>query len=254
MENLVISTSENLGNPNLTNNLQFSTIQKNCKSVSNSSLLLNNNSNSRKRRQLVPVDKKDDGYWNKRKKNNEAARRSREKRRANDLLIEKKLSELQKENIELKQQLYLCQLKLASVGMTLPQIANIHNYCNTGNLGSSPSSSSPISQLTTPYLQNNLMNSLSQVYRFPSNAEIASNQPQVNSHQNQNQNLKIKDIMELLSNLGSTQANQATIQAGLQATNGSNEVGVNRMNPVMIQSAELESPDLVVDVEDEISS
>ena len=99
------------------------------------------------------------------------------------------------------------------------------------------------------------MNSLSQVYRFPSNAEITSNQPtQINSHQNQNPNLKIKDIMELLSNLGSTQANQATIQAGLQATTGSNEGGVNRMNPVMIQSAELESPDLVVDVEDEISS
>ena len=251
MENLVISTPENLGNSNLSNNLQFSTM-KNCKSVSNSSLLLNSNNNSRKRRQLVPVDKKDDGYWNKRKKNNEAARRSREKRRANDLLIEKKLSELQKENIELKQQLYLCQLKLASVGMTLPQIANIHNY--TGNLGSSPSSSSPISQLTTPYLQNNLMNSLSQVYRFPSNAEINHNhnQPtQVNSHQNQN--LKIKDIMELLSNLGSTQVNQATIQAGIQPTNGTDE-GVNRMNPVMIQSAELESPDLVVDVEDEISS
>merc|ERR1712096_477757 len=58
----------------------------------------------RRRRQLVPTEQKDEGYWMKRKKNNEAARRSREKRRSNDMLLERRLTELSKENQGLKAQ------------------------------------------------------------------------------------------------------------------------------------------------------
>lgn len=65
----------------------------------------------RRRRQLVPSEQKDEGYWMKRKKNNEAARRSREKRRTNDMMLERRLTELQKENQQLKAQLYAMQLR-----------------------------------------------------------------------------------------------------------------------------------------------
>lgn len=56
----------------------------------------------RAKREFVPEFKKDDIYWSKRLKNNESARRSRVKRKALEKMMEVRLAELQKENIELK--------------------------------------------------------------------------------------------------------------------------------------------------------
>ena len=69
----------------------------------------------RRKRQLVPSEQKDDQYWQKRKKNNDAARRSREKRRANDMIMERRLQEVQKENAALKAQLYTLQVKYGEI-------------------------------------------------------------------------------------------------------------------------------------------
>jgi len=69
----------------------------------------------RRRRQLVPSEQKDDLYWQKRKKNNDAARRSREKRRANDMIMERRLQEVQKENAALKAQIYTLQVKYGEI-------------------------------------------------------------------------------------------------------------------------------------------
>ncbi|CAG5127946.1 unnamed protein product [Candidula unifasciata] len=59
-------------------------------------------SHQRAKREFVPDNKKDDSYWSKRLKNNDSARRSRVKRKAIEKLMETRLIELQKENIELK--------------------------------------------------------------------------------------------------------------------------------------------------------
>lgn len=56
----------------------------------------------RAKREFVPDNKKDDSYWSKRHKNNDSARRSRVKRKAIEKMMETRLLELQKENIELK--------------------------------------------------------------------------------------------------------------------------------------------------------
>lgn len=53
---------------------------------------------SRKQREFIPDAKKDDSYWDRRRRNNEAAKRSREKRRFNDLILERRVIELTKEN------------------------------------------------------------------------------------------------------------------------------------------------------------
>ncbi|RUS87813.1 hypothetical protein EGW08_004412, partial [Elysia chlorotica] len=59
----------------------------------------------RARREFVPDDKKDTSYWCKRLKNNDSARRSRVKRKALEKLMESRLLELQKENIELRHEM-----------------------------------------------------------------------------------------------------------------------------------------------------
>ncbi|XP_059174066.1 uncharacterized protein LOC131954419 [Physella acuta] len=59
----------------------------------------------RAKREFVPDEKKDEGYWCKRLKNNDSARRSRVKRKALEKLMETRLLELQKENIELKHEM-----------------------------------------------------------------------------------------------------------------------------------------------------
>lgn len=59
----------------------------------------------RKQREFIPDNKKDDNYWDRRRRNNEAAKRSREKRRFNDMVLERRVVELTKENHLLKAQL-----------------------------------------------------------------------------------------------------------------------------------------------------
>ena len=59
----------------------------------------------RARREFVPDEKKDTSYWCKRLKNNDSARRSRVKRKALEKLMESRLLELQKENIELRHEM-----------------------------------------------------------------------------------------------------------------------------------------------------
>jgi len=82
----------------------------------------------RRRRQLVPSEQKDDLYWQKRKKNNDAARRSREKRRANDMVMERRLQDMQKENAALKSRIYSLQVKYGEITPFTPlQNANLLN-------------------------------------------------------------------------------------------------------------------------------
>ncbi|CAL1546054.1 unnamed protein product [Lymnaea stagnalis] len=59
----------------------------------------------RAKREFVPDEKKDEGYWCKRLKNNDSARRSRVKRKALEKMMETRLLQLQKENIELKHEM-----------------------------------------------------------------------------------------------------------------------------------------------------
>ena len=59
---------------------------------------------SRKQREFTPNSKKDDTYWDRRKRNNAAAKRSREKRRLNDMLLEKRVVQLARENHILRAQ------------------------------------------------------------------------------------------------------------------------------------------------------
>ena len=59
---------------------------------------------SRKQREFTPDSKKDDTYWDRRRRNNAAAKRSREKRRLNDMLLEKRVVQLARENHILRAQ------------------------------------------------------------------------------------------------------------------------------------------------------
>jgi len=59
---------------------------------------------SRKQREFTPDSKKDDTYWDRRRRNNAAAKRSREKRRLNDMLLEKRVVQLSRENHILRAQ------------------------------------------------------------------------------------------------------------------------------------------------------
>ena len=59
---------------------------------------------SQKQREFTPNYKKDDTYWDRRKRNNAAAKRSREKRRLNDMLLEKRVVQLARENHILRAQ------------------------------------------------------------------------------------------------------------------------------------------------------
>ena len=59
---------------------------------------------SRKQREFTPDAKKDDSYWDRRRRNNAAAKRSREKRRINDMMLEKRVIQLSRENHILRAQ------------------------------------------------------------------------------------------------------------------------------------------------------
>jgi len=59
---------------------------------------------SRKQREFTPDSKKDNTYWDRRRRNNAAAKRSREKRRLNDMLLEKRVVQLARENHILRAQ------------------------------------------------------------------------------------------------------------------------------------------------------
>ena len=61
--------------------------------------------NQRKQRVFIPDTRKDLTYWDRRRKNNAAAKKSRVKRKFNDLLLETKVAELEKENALLREQL-----------------------------------------------------------------------------------------------------------------------------------------------------
>lgn len=76
---------------------------------------LKTRSTCRRKREFIPEEKKDPVYWERRRKNNEAAKRSREKRRMNDLVLEKKLMALGKENASLKAELLSLKLKFGLV-------------------------------------------------------------------------------------------------------------------------------------------
>ena len=56
----------------------------------------------KRERYAVPDECKDERYWRKRSRNNMSAKKSREAKRARDLLIAKKIDELEKENAALK--------------------------------------------------------------------------------------------------------------------------------------------------------
>ena len=59
----------------------------------------------KRERYAVPDDCKDERYWRKRCKNNISAKKSREAKRAKDLLVARKIEELEKENAALKMML-----------------------------------------------------------------------------------------------------------------------------------------------------
>lgn len=59
---------------------------------------------ARKQREFIPDAKKDISYWDRRRRNNEAAKRSREKRRINDMMLEKRVIQLSRDNHILRAQ------------------------------------------------------------------------------------------------------------------------------------------------------
>ena len=81
--------------------------------------------NLRKQREFIPDNKKDDSYWDRRRRNNEAAKRSREKRRLNDMVLEKRVMELTKENHILRAQLNAIRDKYGVSGDNLISIDQV---------------------------------------------------------------------------------------------------------------------------------
>jgi len=60
--------------------------------------------------------RKDDSYWDRRRRNNEAAKRSREKRRYNDMILERRVAELTRDNYLLRAQLNTIRDKFGIIG------------------------------------------------------------------------------------------------------------------------------------------
>ena len=54
------------------------------------------------RRRFISAEQKDDSYWERRRRNNEAAKKSREQRREKEIEVNRKCTELEKENSGLK--------------------------------------------------------------------------------------------------------------------------------------------------------
>lgn len=103
---------------------------------------------SRKQREFTPDSKKDDTYWDRRRRNNAAAKRSREKRRLNDMLLEKRVIQLARENHILRAQVQAVQqsygiraealIDMDQVMATLPsedQLLNMTCNPNSGRRG-----------------------------------------------------------------------------------------------------------------------
>lgn len=99
-------------------------------------------STGRRKREFIPEEKKDTVYWERRRKNNEAAKRSREKRRMNDLVLEKKLLALGKENASLKAELLSLKLKFGLVSSS--------SYSQDVQMLASPPNLNPHQELITP--------------------------------------------------------------------------------------------------------
>lgn len=104
---------------------------------------------SRKQREFTPDSKKDDTYWDRRRRNNAAAKRSREKRRLNDMLLEKRVVQLSRENHILRAQVTAVfksygirtetLIDMDQVMATLPTEDQLLNMCSTPrSLGSPP--------------------------------------------------------------------------------------------------------------------
>lgn len=96
---------------------------------------------SRKQREFTPDSKKDDTYWDRRRRNNAAAKRSREKRRLNDMLLEKRVVQLSRENHILRAQVTAVfksygirtetLIDMDQVMATLPTEDQLLNMCST---------------------------------------------------------------------------------------------------------------------------
>lgn len=96
---------------------------------------------SRKQREFTPDSKKDDTYWDRRRRNNAAAKRSREKRRLNDMLLEKRVVQLSRENHILRAQVTAVfksygirtetLIDMDQVMATLPTEDQLLNICST---------------------------------------------------------------------------------------------------------------------------
>lgn len=103
---------------------------------------------SRKQREFTPDSKKDDTYWDRRRRNNAAAKRSREKRRLNDMLLEKRVVQLSRENHILRAQVTAVfksygirtetLIDMDQVMATLPTEDQLLNICSTPRSLSSP--------------------------------------------------------------------------------------------------------------------
>lgn len=85
---------------------------------------------SRKRREFIPEGNKDQSYWEKRRKNNEAARRSREKRRVQDVVLENRIIELSRDNLQLRNELYAIKKKF---GIPLNETFQLEDNENDGH-------------------------------------------------------------------------------------------------------------------------
>lgn len=79
----------------------------------------------KRERYAVPDECKDERYWRKRSRNNMSAKKSREAKRAKDLLIARKIDELEKENAALK-------MLLRNLMLQQPQHNN-NGICFCGN-------------------------------------------------------------------------------------------------------------------------
>ncbi|TTJ23338.1 Nuclear factor interleukin-3-regulated protein [Bagarius yarrelli] len=76
---------------------------------------------SRRKREFISQENKDASYWEKRRKNNEAAKRSREKRRLSDMVLEKRVTALNQENLRLKTELLQLKFRFGLIGSTSVQ-------------------------------------------------------------------------------------------------------------------------------------
>lgn len=115
-----------------------------------SDFLPNLTGNQRAKREFVPDNKKDELYWNKRIKNNDSARRSRVKRKTLEKIMETRLMELQKENIELRHEMSALKRRFGIEEDEQSSVSSLSRPISPSRISLASNTPEPTTPLPTP--------------------------------------------------------------------------------------------------------